>query len=1242
MKKISYSRHLSRWIFSSVLMTLLFGVLIFNWLDLFSSSLSQSSIPLKYWILCLFTGISMILSFLAVSTLQTLESSINSTSFTIFLRFSGFTMSWSTIASFSSIIFLRLQNGSESCHYIPLEDCYIKSQLPVECSLCLLFAPSILYFSFPSIRWWNAILSYIAAVVVVIVAASISERATNHIVINVSMLLLSAFTLRQTRESDYSAPFVVNGQEELNEFGAKLRSMISGIAHDLKSPLAALILGLETFDTMMKEAENFHKQQPSHKDLQEFSHQFLIDLESVMMIMQSSKKSMLITINRCVDFNQASSGIALIPNMQVTDLFPMVDLILSQLTEQYSYAKIIKEFDDSLFALPEIMTDQLWLEENLYSLMTNAMKYVDSNEPLVMLYITQQTHNRREYVKFYIIDEGMGINSGMEKTLFTFYGHSMQVHNGGSGLGLYTLACRIKALKGNYGYIPNNFKTFEEVESCGFCALSTLIRDGPQPNRPVHGSIFWFEIPMRLAATHVDCGSNEASAAENVPKNSVLTSAIPGLTFRSTQVRKGTKQTNRTTNAKSMRSAFISPMGSSLSGRVRINIDHKMKVEASIRRAETSLRRTAANGLDGNVRVNTKQSDGTSASPVKSTRHSSTTNDLSDKSNRQSKTGTETIATAPTTSNNLVLQSIHCENDLTKANTCGMSPHVPLTIHIQSSSTSVPQSRSHSEHNIQSLTSSMTSGPSVVIPGTPRIHTPAHRLQKLQQLQADYNAVESALGHQIVTVDMSILSELKEETKLISSAALHSAPPLATVLERQESITASAPTTQRFRPAGLPSIDTSVHVSATSGDVKNLETPDLKMTSVLSCTKESQSDGQESHQQPKTTAENVVVKAVENSNVDTKPHPLALRQPSSTNSPTVVAVAAPPAVSKSVIANVETSRDTPTKPSSQNPGDQSSSFHHPVAPTTTMTMSLPKDNLLRRLAVNILVVDDSLPIRKMCTMILQKQGYKVTSAVNGKEALKMMTAWFDQQLQEIQSNTGKNPDVVPYDIVLMDIQMPVMDGIEAVTLYRQAELEFNNKMRAIRNPHDAKASSIQPATSTLLKQSKGIMNENDDSIYLVNTHTSGNIKRKQVTPAGTAVSLAEAANILAQQQHKQQPTSKRQHSSGENESNNPSARRSVAANIVMDPNGVFTYSNSAPVSLRRIGMQQDEDVKHKTEQNSSESDNEDFYLTIIAMSACSDFEIIEQALEVGMTCFMPKPFTIQQFHSVVKELGLEV
>lgn len=80
--------------------------------------------------------------------------------------------------------------------------------------------------------------------------------------------------------------------------------------------------------------------------------------------------------------------------------------------------------------------------------------------------------------------------------------------------------------------------------------------------------------------------------------------------------------------------------------------------------------------------------------------------------------------------------------------------------------------------------------------------------------------------------------------------------------------------------------------------------------------------------------------------------------------------------------------------------------------------------------LNILLVEDTPANQRLVAVLLEKNGHTITVANNGREALD----FFAQQ---------------PYDVVLMDVQMPVMDGITATEEIRRREAGTNTHVPII-------------------------------------------------------------------------------------------------------------------------------------------------------------------------------------------------
>jgi two-component system, sensor histidine kinase len=105
---------------------------------------------------------------------------------------------------------------------------------------------------------------------------------------------------------------------------------------------------------------------------------------------------------------------------------------------------------------------------------------------------------------------------------------------------------------------------------------------------------------------------------------------------------------------------------------------------------------------------------------------------------------------------------------------------------------------------------------------------------------------------------------------------------------------------------------------------------------------------------------------------------------------------------------------------------------------TGQTVSTPADTdrvmnesspVLPRRSHHILVVDDSLPNRKMLVRLLERSGHKCESACNGKEAITV----YNRDTAALAADPAHSP----IDTILMDYEMPVMNGPEATKALRE-------------------------------------------------------------------------------------------------------------------------------------------------------------------------------------------------------------
>jgi CheY-like chemotaxis protein len=103
--------------------------------------------------------------------------------------------------------------------------------------------------------------------------------------------------------------------------------------------------------------------------------------------------------------------------------------------------------------------------------------------------------------------------------------------------------------------------------------------------------------------------------------------------------------------------------------------------------------------------------------------------------------------------------------------------------------------------------------------------------------------------------------------------------------------------------------------------------------------------------------------------------------------------------------------------------------HSQPGPTQHVRPTAPSARA--NLECRILLAEDGPDNQRLISLLLKKAGVEVTVAQNGREAVDKVLAAMTG------AEHGQQDAARPFDLVLMDIQMPVMDGYEATRVLRR-------------------------------------------------------------------------------------------------------------------------------------------------------------------------------------------------------------
>lgn len=170
--------------------------------------------------------------------------------------------------------------------------------------------------------------------------------------------------------------------------------------------------------------------------------------------------------SQMMDAGRLLSGESMQPTLTSTDIRENVNR-MSLISKYINQHKLDLYFNVTDNVPIRIVTDNGWAFQIIMNYVTNALKYTHSG------YVELNIDYREETLIIKVTDSGLGIPDNLKKTIFDTFVTLDENKNTSKGVGLYSVATKVKTLGGKYGVSDNK----------------------------ENGSIFWCEIPCKKYIT---------------------------------------------------------------------------------------------------------------------------------------------------------------------------------------------------------------------------------------------------------------------------------------------------------------------------------------------------------------------------------------------------------------------------------------------------------------------------------------------------------------------------------------------------------------------------------------------------------------------------------------------------------------------------------------------------------------------------------------------------------------------